>query len=272
MSFTPAIPLTGYAGWALLKRTMPVQTAALAASAEIKSDEAYFRANIGKVTTADDLMKDRRLLKVTLGAFGLENDINSKFFINKVLSESTLDTKSLVNKLADKSYLKMAQAFGFGDFATPSTKISTFADGILKAYKARTFEAAVGEQDADLRLALNAERELGDLAGKDSSDNTKWYSILGNTALRKVFEKALGLPASVGALDLTQQLDAFKQKAETQFGSNTVSQFKDPDQVQSLIKCFLLRSQASAYAETNQGGAAVSLMAQIISNGRAIRR
>ena len=69
MTYTPVIPATGYAGWALLKRTLAKQTDSFVKSPEIKRDEDYFRANIGKITTAEDLVKDRRLLNVALGAF-----------------------------------------------------------------------------------------------------------------------------------------------------------------------------------------------------------
>ena len=81
MSYVPAIPFTGYAGWTFLNRTMASQTATMNATSQNKRDEDYFRANIGKIDTAEQLVNDRRLLKVALGAFGLDNDINNKFFV-----------------------------------------------------------------------------------------------------------------------------------------------------------------------------------------------
>lgn len=268
MSYTPAIPLTGYAGWALLKRTMSGQQAAMAASTEVKSDEAYFRAKIGKVSTAEELVADRRLLKVALGAFGLSDDIDNKYFIKKVLQDGTLNSTALANKLADKQYLKLSAAFGFGDFPVPSTKISTFPDKILEAYKAREFEAAVGEQDGDLRLALNLQRELPTLAAKTSSEDTKWLTIMGNTALRSVFETALGLPKSIGTLDIDQQLSAFKAKASAQFGSDSVSQFSDAASLDKLTKRFMLRSEIASFTQSSGSNTAIQMMQQIVSNGR----
>lgn len=267
MSFSPAIPLTGYAGWAFLKRTQASQQAAFAASSEVKSDEAYFRENIGKISTADELVNDRRLLKVALGAYGLSDDIDNKYFIKKVLQDGTLSTTALGNKLSDKQYLKMSAAFGFADFAVPSTKISTFPDKIVTAYKAREFEAAVGEQDGDLRLALNLQRELPVLADKTSSETTKWLTILGNTALRTVFETALGLPSSIGSLDLDQQLLAFQTKAASQLGNKTVSQFSDPAALEKLTKRYLLRAEVTNYSSASAGSTAVQLMQQVVSNG-----
>lgn len=247
MSYAPALPLSGYAGWKLLQRTMATQTAAFNASPEIKSDEAYFRARIGKIETAEQLVADRRLLKVALGAFGLSEDINSKYFIRKVLEDGTLKTGALANKLSDKRYAALANAFGF-HLSTPRTKLSDFADEIMTAYKSRSFEEAVGEQDENMRLALNATRELKALAGKSSSENTKWYTILGSTPLVSVFRTALGLPKAFSQLDVDQQLTMIKDKAASQLGNSTIAQFKDEAAVEKLVQRFLIRSEVASYS------------------------
>lgn len=262
MSFTPALPLTGYAGWVLLKRTMTAQQKAFTASPQIARDEEYFKAKIGQIKTAEQLVSDRRLLKVALGAFGLDSDINSKFFIQKILESKTLDPTSLANRLSDKKYLQLASAFGFGDYATPRTQLSTFPDEILSAYKTRSFEAAVGEQNDTLRLALNAERELGKLAAKSSSETTKWFSVLGDTPLRSVFEKALGLPTAFGQLDVDKQVEMIRQKAEAQLGSDTISQFSDATAVTKLIRRFLIRSEVSQYSASSSGAQAALTLLQ----------
>ena len=269
MTYTPAIPLGGYAGWAFLKRTMPSQTAAFNASADLKRDEDYFRAKIGGVTSAEQLVNDRRLLKVALGAFGLDNDINNKFFIRKVLQDGTLTTGALANRLADKQYQKLSATFGFGDFAIPSTKLSDFPDKILAAYRARRFEVAVGDQSPDLRLALNVQRELPGIATKaSSSEIARWFTVMGNAPLRKVFEKALGLPASLGVLDLDKQLEAFKAKAKSQLGSDAIAQFSDPAKVEGLVRRFLLRSEGETFALSGGGNSALQLVQSASANAR----
>ncbi len=269
MTYNPVVPLGGYAGWTFLNRTMAKQTEAFVKSPEIKRDEDYFRANIGKVTTAEQLVKDRRLLAVALGAFGLDADINNKAFIEKVLKDGTLSTGALANKLADKQYLKFSAAFGFGDFAVPRTKLSDFPDTIITAYRARQFEAAVGDQDGDLRLALNARRELATLAGRASTESVKWFGVLGNSALKQVFTKALGLPASIGSVDLDQQLTLFQERADTIFGAKTVSQFSDPAKVEGLIRRFLVRAQADAsQGQSGSGATALAMLQQTAANMR----
>jgi hypothetical protein len=260
VTYSPVLPLSGYAGWALLNRTKTVQTAAFNKSPEIVRDTDYFKANISKVKTADALVNDRRLLRVALGAFGLDDDINNKAFIKKILTDGTLTDKALANRLTDKRYLEMAKAFGF-DLGTPSTQISTFGTQIVTAFKDRQFEKAVGEQDDNLRLAMNATREVAALAGKTSSESTKWFTIMGNSPLAAVVQKALGIPSKVASLDVDQQLSIYQAKAQAIFGSSSVSQFSDPAQMDKLVKRFLTRAQADEImAQTSSSSIALTLL------------
>ena len=176
MSFSPVIPLSGYSGWIFLQRTLDSQKQTFVSSAQNQRDQEYFRQNIGKIETAEQLVSDRRLFKVALGAFGLDDDINNRYFMQKVLADGTSEDTALANKLADKSYARFSAAFGFGDGGTPATQTEGFADTILAAYNDRQFEIAVGEQDETMRLAMNAKRELVTLAAGTSSDDTNPHS------------------------------------------------------------------------------------------------
>lgn len=243
MSFQPILPLSGFTGWSFLKRTMARQQVAQQAAPAQQRDEAYFRGKIGKVTTAEQLVSDKRLLRIALTAFGLEGDLNSTAFVRKVLEGGTLKEGSLANKLADKQYQKFSSAFGFGDYSVPRTKISTFPDEILSAFRARSFETAVGDQNNTYRLALNAEREVAAVAAGSSSDNAKWYTILGNQPLREVFQTALGLPKSFASIDIDQQLSVLKTRTQAAFGAETVTQFKDPARMEALVRRYITRAE-----------------------------
>lgn len=261
MNYTPVIPLGGLAGWAFLKRTLGTQQAAFAASPAIKRDETYFREKISSINTAEELVSDRRLLRVALGAFGLDADINNKFFIRKVLDDGTLSADALANRLADKQYLALSKAFGFGDNAIPNSQSSGFADRILSQYKTRSFESAVGEQDDTMRLALNAEREIASLAGRaSSSDDTLWFTVMGNAPLRQVFQTAFGLPSSFGSLDLDQQLSTYKARAEQAFGDESIKQFSDPDALNALIRRFLAQGEVQNSSSSGRTSAALTIL------------
>ncbi|MGQ0609671.1 MAG: DUF1217 domain-containing protein [Paracoccaceae bacterium] len=270
MTYVPALAGTGYFGWAALKRSQPLHAQALANSPTIKRDEDYFRARIGSVRTADDLVNDPRLLRVALTAYGLEGDMGSRAFVKKVLTDGTLDPEALANRLSDKQYLKFSAAFGFGDYSTPRTQLSDFADKTLALYRARSFEAAVGQTNDDYRLALNAERELPALAGKSSSEDTKWYTVLGNAPLRTVMQTALGLPSSTTALDIDRQLDLYKARAKAQFGDDSLSQFAAPEKMAKLIKTYHLRAEVAAYdGGSVRASAVIGMLSQSIAFAKA---
>lgn len=259
MSFAPVLAGAGYGGWTFLQRTIGRQQAAFAADPAQRREEAYFRDRIGSVRTAGDLVADRRLLRVALGAFGLEADINSTAFVRKVLEDGTLAPSALANRLADRRYREFSAAFGFGDFATPRTVLSDFPDRILWAYRDRQFAAAVGTQDNDMRLALNAEAELADLAGTGRGEVVGWLSIIGSPPLRKVFETAFGLPAAFGAIDIDRQVATLRDKAGSALGSDSVTQFADPAARNRLLRRFFARSATGAQ-DTGAGSAALALL------------
>ncbi|MCG6903778.1 MAG: DUF1217 domain-containing protein [Rhodobacter sp.] len=254
MTFQPVIPTGGLAGWAFLNRTRDVQQEAFENSAVIVRDVTYFEENIGSIASAEDLIADRRMLQVALGAFGLDDDINNKFFLQKVLEDGTLETGALGNRLSDKRYYEFSKAFGFGDFDTPRTVLSDFPTEITDAFKQQQFEIAVGDQDQNMRLALGLDRALEAITAKDTTDNGRWFLVMGQPPVRQVFEAALGLPASVGALDLDQQLSAFRDKASARFGDGEVAQFADPQKREELVRLFLLRADIQAGSAISSGG------------------
>lgn len=245
--FQPVVPFGGYAGWRFLERTLEIQQAAHTASPIRQRDTDYFRAEIGKVRSPADLVADRRLLAVALGAFGLDDDINNKAFIERILSDGTIQPDALSNRLADKRYRAFSKAFGFGvPGLFPRTGLSSFPDEILSAYNVRQFEIDVGAQNENLRLALTARREIADIVTGSSSDRAQWFTVMGNPPLRRVFEGALGLPSQIATVDLDQQLGIFQDRAQRIFGTDKVSDFTDPELVDDLIRRFLVRAELDA--------------------------
>ena len=163
MNFSPVLTIGGLPGWALLSRTFERQTDLFNKSPQIVRDTEYFEQNIGKITTAEGLVSDRRLLRVALGAFGLQEDIDSRAFIRAILEEGTIRDDALANRLADDRYKQLSEAFAFADRPVPRTQLLSFGTEITEKFRRREFEVAVGDQDQALRLALNVQRELGDV-------------------------------------------------------------------------------------------------------------
>lgn len=258
MSYTPVVPLSGLAGWRFLQRTESAQKAAFDKSADVEKDVAYFTDNIGDIKSAADLVANRRLLKVALGAFGLSDKIDAKAFIRKALEEGTEADDAFANRLSDTTYAKMAKAFGFGNKAGAQTAVAGFAAEITAAYKTNAFQTAVGEVNDTMRLAMNFRDQIADLA---AGDGKSWYTVLASKPLRAVFEGAYGLPKSFVNIDIDKQRDILAAQTEKLFGEDTLAAFQDPAAVEKVLNRFLARAQLDeGVSPSSRGAAALSLL------------
>lgn len=254
MSFAPVVPLAGIAGWQFLQRTQESQFEAFERSPQLARDVENFRENIWRVSSAEQLVNDRQLFQVALGAFGLEDEIDKKFFLQKVLEEGTDDPDSFANSLVDPRYRELSEAFGFGNLVGPNNILSDFGTRLADSYLERQFEVAVGQSSDALRLAMNFQREITDYANGSDPDDVGWFSVMGNKPLRTVMEAALGLPTEFGALDVDLQHQTFREKAREKFGDSSLAVFNDPEIVTNAINTFLTREQAKAGPNTLTAG------------------
>ncbi len=246
MTFQPFVPVGGLGGWRFLQNTLETQKEAHGRSPVLERDLDYFRENIGNVTSADELVSDFRLLSVALGAFGLSEDINSKFLIKKVLEEGVIDPESLANRLSDKRYRDMSRAFGFGDFDTPNTVLTTFADGIEERYRDQKFQEDMGRTNDTMRLGLNAQRELAALGEGEGSNRTKWFTLMGTPPLRTVMEGALNLPAAFATLPIDKQLETFQERARDVLGTDQLSEIGQGDVLDRVLDRFTAQAGLSS--------------------------
>ena len=259
MTFQPIVPGLGIVGWQFLQRTYASQFESFNQSNVLKRDVDYFLENIGSISSAEELVGDRRLLTVALGAFGLEDDIDNRFFIKTILEEGTLANDSLARRLSDERYEKLSAAFGFGPSEILTTFDSTRMQEVVDLFRTQSFEVAVGEQNDTLRIALFAQREIQNVIDGNSSDDARWFSVLGNPPLRNMFETALGLPSQVGQIDIDDQLEIFRERANSVFGDGEISQFSQQENLNRVTNLYLARSQIDLFS-TNSSSAANALV------------
>lgn len=418
--FSPIIPSSGLTGWRFLQRTYDSQIETFSNSTQLALSTDYFKENIGNIQTAEDLTSDRRLLEVALGAFGLQDDIDNKYFIKKILEEGTTAQDSLANRFSDSRYQEFSAAFGLGPGETSQVGKTSLVDDVVSRFSANSFEVSAGEQDDTMRIALYAQRVLSefasplekseerlaaeqisaavsefssqaeektsyfsenidsvvtpedlvsdmkllevvlgafglqedfaaiasfepdgdtlvspelekiqrvleegsisnvafaneldnpayaDLAGalgfgiaedvqvrqsgfaslivdsyvaqnfeypegveydlpveisggqfeleafddEDISNDAKWYTIMGDTPLRTLFETAFNLPSEFAQIDIEKQLTEFKERAKSTFGSDQINQFSDPDVLDDLITKYVVRSQLDSFSNS----------------------
>ncbi len=255
MSYQPVVVGSGMAGWRFIERTYDAQIEAFGNSAAFERDTEYFRQNIGSIQSAGDLVSDRRLLGVALGAFGLKDDLDNRYFVQKILEDGTLADSALANRLADDRYSKFSKAFGFGPGETLKTGDVAAMSIVLDNHKSQEFEIAVGETDETMRIALYAQHSLVELANSGKSNDALWYKVMGTPPLRSFFETALSLPEAFGQIDIDRQLGVFKERIEQLTGDDKIRQFSDPASLERITNLYLARSQIS---ETGAGNSSAS--------------
>lgn len=260
MPFSPIIPDSGLAGWNFLKISLPKQSELFNRSPDIQREIDYFSENSGSVETLDDLMSDRRLLKVALGAFGLSDEINKGAFVRKVLEEGTADREAFGVRLNNSDYLDLANNLVVGEDETLNITAET-RDKIISQYRTETFEAEVGNVDNTMRLALNFEREIAELAGSGLSENAGWFRAMASVPVRTVLEGAFNLPEGFSQLDLDRQKEILSDKANSLYGGKSVDVFEDPEFIENSIRRFLLREQIDqGPSASTPGFAAISIL------------
>lgn len=262
MSFQPFVLGSGLVAWRNLQRTMPQQMKVFANSSEQKRLTEHFEQSASELKTAGDLVSDRRSLRVALGAYGLQDDLNNTYFVKRIISEGGIEPSALANRMSDSRYQRLASDLAMDGLTQFTGILPAKVQKISEQFIQQSFNAAVGEQQPNLRLALNAEQELIRLAQTEANDRTKWFLVMGNPPLRAVFEKALNLPTAMGRLDIEQQLGIFQAQAEKVFGSSGFDTLTDPENSAKIIDRFLIRDQIQAGNSMNGQSIALQMLAR----------
>ncbi|MCL5778910.1 DUF1217 domain-containing protein [Limibaculum sp. FT325] len=277
MPFAPAIPAGGLAGFRFLTRTFEAQLAQFSRSPDIDRDVQDFIARAGQIGSAEELVRDTRLLRVALGAFGLEDEIGKRALVRRVLEEGTLDPDAFANRLANPVWREFSAALGFGDLGSFLGSETTRRE-IADRYRVRQFERAVGDVDVDLRLTLNFRREIGAVAAGAQSDAAIWFRILGSPPLREVIEGVFALPSGFSRLDLDAQRQILADRSRAAFGSASPKVFRSSEVAERAATRFLLNAQirqgqaaigpgATALALLGSAGLGVGARANLLRSG-----
>jgi hypothetical protein len=188
-----------------------------------KRETEYYLANITKVKSIDDFMKDDRLYKYAMKAFGLSDMSYAKAFMKKVLKEGIDDSDSFANKLSDKRYYDFAKTFDFVGFGDTTTVFTRAQQGVVDKYNRQVLEEDAGEQNEGVRLALYFQRKAPDI--------TNYYQVLADPALSAVVRTALNLPDAFASADIDKQAAFFESKFP-------IEDLQDPEKLSTFMKRF----------------------------------
>ena len=232
----PAIPMSGLAGWSFLQSTYGRQLETFSDSASVKNDRAYMSEKLSKPISLDDFMADRRLLRVTMTAFDLGGEEWKGGFIRKALEEAPNPESSFLTRLNNPAYTKFAETFAFKDetLSLSADKIEQLGDN----FESAAFRLAVGDVDENMRLGLNYQQQIIDIAGTGSSNDAIAYRILGNVPVKTVLEKALNLPSDLSKQPIEKQAEILRDKLSSAFGISDLSDLVSPDNIDAVIRRF----------------------------------
>jgi hypothetical protein len=216
-----------------------------------QTESTYYASTIGTIRTADDLLKDQRLVDYTLSAYGLSKANLTTAALKKILTSDPLDPASYVNQPENAKYRPLAVAFNFDSKGNPvDVPASQVQDrGNLVAttdgYVEQTMEMQAGDQSDGARLAL--------YFLKKASSITSPLQLLADKALLQFTQTALGLPSTMSQADIDTQVDMITDKLN-------IADLQDPTKLNKLI------SQFAALYDVTNSTSSDSPIVQILQN------
>lgn len=194
-----------------------------AKSPEVAVQTKYFEDHIGKVTSAEELMKDTRLFNYAMTAFGLGDITYAKGLMKKVLAEGVSDSGALANTLSNSNIKAFAEAFDFAADGADTTSSSTLVQNVVSRYTEQALEANQAEQNPGVQLALYFQQHAPSV--------TSVYGILADKNLLSVVQTALGISPLTSAQSIDTQARLLTSKLD-------ITDFQDPKKLQSFIARF----------------------------------
>jgi len=190
---------------------------------EIARESKFYLENIGAIKTVDDFIKNDRVYRFAMKAFGLDDMIYAKAFVRKVLTEGVSDSKAFANTLTDTRFKELATTLNFAANGEAATATADARQGTVDRFVRLTLEQRSGEQNEGVRLALYFARKAPSI--------TKPIGILADKALLKVAQTALNIPAETSLMDIDRQAEMYAKRID-------VEDFKDPEKLEAFIQRF----------------------------------
>jgi len=218
-------------------------TKTTASQADIARETKVYLERIENVKSIDDFLKDDRVFRFAMKAFGLEDMAYAKGFIRKVLKEGVDSRSAFANQLSDNRYREFAATFNFKRYGDATTIFDRTRQGTVDKYVRQVLEETAGAQNDNVRLALYFNRM--------ASSITSPYQILADRALTQVVYKALALSATTSMMDIDAQARLISSRID-------FADFKSPEKLSRFIARFA--GLADLASGTGLSNSAVTLL------------
>ncbi|MET3791667.1 DUF1217 domain-containing protein [Aquamicrobium terrae] len=188
-----------YISYQLIARDIPKAIDRIERQPIVDRETKYYLDNIGKVSSIDEFVKNDRLFKYAMKAFGLQDMSYAKAFMVKALKEGVTDPDSFANKLTDKRYAEFVAAFNFAKYGEEATVYSQAKQGVVKNF-ALQFELGPVQEGFTFAEAETS-YFLANVTSVKSIDD-----LMGNERLLDYAMTAFGLDAETESPDRIRQM------------------------------------------------------------------
>jgi hypothetical protein len=188
-----------------------------------KRDIEYYQSNIKTIKTIDDFVKNDRIFKFAMKAYGLEDMAYAKGMIKKMLQGGVTNPLSMANKMSNPLYKEFAKAFDFVGKGAAATSAASATTEAVSKYVQMALEKKEGEQNQGVQLAMYFKRK--------ASSVTTTMGILADKALLKFVQTTFGIPESASKADLDIQVRNLEKHLN-------IKDLQDPKKVDKLIQRF----------------------------------
>jgi hypothetical protein len=214
-------------------------------SPDVSTQVKYFTENVGKIKSADDLIKNTRVFNFAMTAFGLGEMTYAKGLMRQVLHQGVADKDALANKINNPNIRAFAKAFDFAANGANTTSSPALRAEVVNRYIEQSLETKQGEQNPGVQLALYFRRNAPHV--------TSVYGLLADKNLLKVVQTALGISPMTSAQPIDAQARLLSRKVK-------LADFQDTKKLEAFISRF-----AAMYDSINRvGGAGPSNAANAI--------
>jgi hypothetical protein len=147
-----------YTSYQLITRDLGKSIDRVSSQPMVQREADYFRENIGKVTSIDELLDDYRLYNFAMKAYGLQDMAYAKAFMRKALEEGVSDPNSFANRLNDKRYAQFVRAFNFELHEDKAVTYSPAVQGVVNRFTLEAIKGAIPQENIDRETANYRER------------------------------------------------------------------------------------------------------------------
>lgn len=215
--------LTTSDSYRLIAKDLTRSLTTLSKDPQIARESKYYLDNIEGIKTVEDFMKNDRIYRFAMKAFGLEDMAYAKAFVKKVLTEGTSDPKAFANTLSDPRFKELAATFSFAASGEGTTEKADARQGTVDRFVRISLEQRSGEQNEGVRLALYFARKAPTLKTT--------LGILADKALLKVVQTALNIPPEAAIMTIDKQASMIAKRID-------IADFTDPAKLEKFIARF----------------------------------